>query len=483
MDLQEKVRMIRLVLPVLPHALGRAILNFLGRTEQSQYMDARTEFIIAIVRGLLQPKHPRSVSEFQPLSVGDKTVRGRVWISTYLAPAPPESSVRDVIIQAIRSLSHSELAESEIRIPQIVPVEAEWTGYRAGVSREAAPPDVPEQEKYKLMMAACTSPTTVLYLHGGAYYLCDPATHRNITSRLSKLTGGRCYSVRYRLAPQNPFPSALLDALVSYLTLLYPPAEAFHEPVKPEHIVLSGDSLLSSAGGNLSLALLQLLLELRRQKTQIMWHGQLRNVPLPGGVAVNSPWLDISESDPVWQESIPTPFDYLPKRGPMLRVAPPPCPVWPAKPPRKHMYADDALVAHPLVSVATAKSWAGSPPIYMCVGWEILAEEDKFLARKLVGDGVTLRYEEYEAMPHVFVSIVPHVASSRRCYEGWAGFISQIVAGDKTLGTSAALIKARTLEEQPLKFEDLIDVTEEAVRQRIIAAARAKAEPDIIMKL
>ena len=71
-------------------------------------------------------------------------------------------------------------------------------------------------------MKECKSPVTVLYFHGGAYYLLDPSTHRPTTKKLAKLTGGRCYSVRYRLAPQNPFPAALLDALVSYLTLLYP---------------------------------------------------------------------------------------------------------------------------------------------------------------------------------------------------------------------------------------------------------------------
>jgi len=81
----------------------------------------------------------------------------------------------------------------------------------------------------------------IFYLHGGGFYLCDPATHRLTTKKLAKLTGGRCYSVRYRLAPQHPFPAALLDLLVSYLTLLYPPPGAFHEAVRPETLALAGD--------------------------------------------------------------------------------------------------------------------------------------------------------------------------------------------------------------------------------------------------
>ena len=69
----------------------------------------------------------------------------------------------------------------------------------------------------------------------------DPATHRPLTKLIAKLTGGRVYSVRYRLAPQNPFPSALLDALVSYFTLLYPPPGAVHDAVASENIVFGGD--------------------------------------------------------------------------------------------------------------------------------------------------------------------------------------------------------------------------------------------------
>ena len=125
--------------------------------------------------------------------------------------------------------------------PELVGVEAEWTGYRAGVDAKDPLPDISEKGVYDEMMKEVTHPATVLYLHGGGYYLMDPSTHRRTTKRLARMTGGRCYSVRYRLSPQEVFPAALLDAFVSYLTLLYPPPGAYHEPVKAEHIVVSGD--------------------------------------------------------------------------------------------------------------------------------------------------------------------------------------------------------------------------------------------------
>ncbi len=129
----------------------------------------------------------------------------------------------------------------EIRRPDVLPVQAEWHGYRAAASSDAKLPAVSEAAKYQAMMKECKTATTVLYFHGGGYFLLDPASHRPTTKKLAKLTGGRCYSVRYRLAPQDPFPAALVDALSAYLTLLYPPPGAFHEPVRPEYIVFAGD--------------------------------------------------------------------------------------------------------------------------------------------------------------------------------------------------------------------------------------------------
>ena len=87
-------------------------------------------------------------------------------------------------------------------------------------------------------------------------------------------------AINYRLSPQYPFPCAIQDALAAYLYLIRPPPEAKHKPVKPQHIVIMGDS----AGGGLSLAILQVI----------------RDLGLPqcaGGVLI-SPWCDLSHSFP-----------------------------------------------------------------------------------------------------------------------------------------------------------------------------------------
>jgi len=148
--------------------------------------------------------------------------------------------------------------------------------------------------------------------------------------------------------------------------------------------------MLSSAGGNLALSLLQALLQLQRQNTTVFWQGEDRAVPLPAGVAVNSPWVDITHSSPSCETNAA--FDYLPPLNLQLAMEPkrPHCTAWPMDPPRSMMYADDDMVLHPLVSLMMAPSWVGAPPIWMCSGRELLSDEDKFMANKFWKDGVRL---------------------------------------------------------------------------------------------
>ena len=53
------------------------------------------------------------------------------------------------------------------------------------------------------------------HLHGGGYVLGNPAGSRGFTSLFAKLAQGRVASIDYRLAPENPFPAAVNDAVFS----------------------------------------------------------------------------------------------------------------------------------------------------------------------------------------------------------------------------------------------------------------------------
>ena len=109
-----------------------------------------------------------------------------------------------------------------------------------------------------------------------------PGRYHKVVAKLAHGTGSRCLSFRYRLAPPNPFPAALLDALICYMSLLHPPRGAFHDPLPSSSIVFAGDS----AGANLALALTHLLLFARAQT--VTFHG---TIFLPAGIAVLSTGL------------------------------------------------------------------------------------------------------------------------------------------------------------------------------------------------
>src|SRR4051812_19575016 len=53
----------------------------------------------------------------------------------------------------------------------------------------------------------------ILYLHGGGYVACSPATHRPVTSNLARMTRCRVFALDYRLGTEHRFPAAFDDAL------------------------------------------------------------------------------------------------------------------------------------------------------------------------------------------------------------------------------------------------------------------------------
>jgi acetyl esterase/lipase len=109
----------------------------------------------------------------------------------------------------------------------------------------------------------------ILYLHGGGYVSCSPATHRPITAALARLTRMRVFSLDYRVAPEHRYPAALDDAVAAYQWLL-------GQGLPASAISVGGDS----AGGGLVLGLL-----LRARD---------KGLPLPACGVCFSAWTDLA---------------------------------------------------------------------------------------------------------------------------------------------------------------------------------------------
>jgi acetyl esterase/lipase len=440
--------MLKVAVPLLPLLFKTTAGHTLGLSATSSKWDLRQEITVKVLRSFLdRSAPPKSISSTQRGSIRDPGVKGKKWISRYTIPIADDGT-KDSLYGAIDALKEGD--EDIYRIER-TPVEVEWTGYRKDATDKEPEPQIPEDEKYVNLMQEVTSDVVILYLHGGALYLMDPATHRDATTMLAKLTGGRCMSVRYRLAPQNPFPSALLDALVSYLSLLYPPPGAPHTAIPASKIVFAGDS----AGGNLSLALLQLILQLNRTEatSKINFQGDEVSVPLPAGLALNSPWCDVTASMPSFQRFAK--YDYLPTEWDQERV--PKCDIWPTDPPRVDLYAEGSALCHPLISPLAAKDWTGSPPVFFVSGEEILADEVAALASRMASQCVTVEWERYEAMPHCFGMLFMDMPIGRRSFAGWTEFIKNVVDA-KPITTKGTYFAAKTLKESSVDPKTLLEL-------------------------
>jgi epsilon-lactone hydrolase len=85
----------------------------------------------------------------------------------------------------------------------------------------------------------------ILFLHGGGYVSGSLDSHRPLATEIGRACGARTLALAYRLAPEDPFPAAIEDALTGYRFLL-------SCGIEPRHIAVGGDS----AGGGLTVALM-----------------------------------------------------------------------------------------------------------------------------------------------------------------------------------------------------------------------------------
>lgn len=85
----------------------------------------------------------------------------------------------------------------------------------------------------------------LVYFHGGGWVIGSVDTHDGTARAVAESSGVTVVSVDYRLAPENPFPAAIDDALAAIRWVVQHASEL---DVDPGRLALGGDS----AGGNLA---------------------------------------------------------------------------------------------------------------------------------------------------------------------------------------------------------------------------------------
>ena len=256
---------------------------------------------------------------------------------------------------------------------------------------------------------------------------CHHVTVRPLTTKLARLIKGRIVSVDYRLSPQTQFPGALLDLMLAYLALLYPPYGSKHQPVSSKNIVLAGES----SGGALCLSLVQLILHMRRLQRnaspRVRFNGREVEVPMLAGVALLGPEADRTISLPSTKTNAH--IDYLQALPLPSTPLQPPDHLWPSSPPRHDVYCHSSAYLHPISNPCTASDWTGSPPLWFAYGEERCLDGGKMLTSTAATQGVPVQFTEYRGMPHIFPMMMSSFKQSKDCMLEWAAVCRAMADG------------------------------------------------------
>jgi monoterpene epsilon-lactone hydrolase len=210
-------------------------------------------------------------------------------------------------------------------------------------------------------VAGADHASVIFYLHGGAYAIGTAASSVGLASDLARRAGARLVSVDYRLAPEDPHPAAIDDAVAAYRGLL-------DSGVAASAIAIAGES----AGAGLAAATLVAL--------------KHAGLPQPSAAVLMSPWADLTLSS----ESISVKAAVDPALTPegLRRRA------------VDYVAAGDrtAELVSPIFADLT-----GLPPLLIQAGsHEILLDDATRLAARAATADVAVRLEVTPGVPHVF---------------------------------------------------------------------------------
>lgn len=225
----------------------------------------------------------------------------------------------------------------------------------------------------------------IIHLHGGGYVTGFIDSHLMMCVPMAKALKRKMLLPEYRLAPANPFPAALEDALKTYRWLLAQGTDACD-------IVLSGDS----AGGGLALATALALRD--------------AGDPLPAALICISPWADLtnrgaSHAANAQVESVLR-TDVLNK--------------WAS------FYTDTSNLTNPFVSPVYA-DFHGLPPLLIQVGSdEILLDDSLTLAQRAQADGVDVSLRVWDELWHAWPVLGDLIPESGMAFEEMREFVIHI---------------------------------------------------------
>ena len=228
----------------------------------------------------------------------------------------------------------------------------------------------------------------LLFFHGGGYCSGSIRSHRGMVSEAGRAAKARTLALGYRLAPENPFPAALDDALAAIAFLQ-------DQGISADGIAIGGDS----AGGGLSLAAMIRLRDAGK--------------PLPACAWLVSPWVDLEMTGASIDSKAA--IDPLIHREYLQELA------------ANYLHGQDPR--NPLVSPLHG-DLAGLPPVLIQVGSaETLLDDAVRIAGRLGAADVATRLEIWPDMIHAWHLWSARLTAGRQALASAGAFIATHLHG------------------------------------------------------
>ena len=235
----------------------------------------------------------------------------------------------------------------------------------------------------------------LLYIHGGAYTMGSPKSHRRLTSKFSEVANAAVLSIDYRLMPEHPRMAGIEDSRAAYRWLLDNGPSGVSAP---SAVFVAGDS----AGGNLTLSL-------------IAWVRD-QGLRAPNAAVALSPATDGSLGSPSLKTNLATD----PMLGPLFKSL--------TKIPRTGLLwggwmANRVRPCDPVVSPVFGDLSKLPPLLVHASEAEMLLDDSRRYVNKALAAGSPVTLQTWQHMVHVWQIYHPELPEGRQAMEEIGKFL------------------------------------------------------------